>query len=242
MSSILSRRALLVGAASALASGGVITTGSPSRAAAEPLPAVSCALAMAVDVSSSIDGEHWWLQRKGYAEAFLNPEVIRAITDTAKRQIAVTYFEWAGQGAQRVIVPWRIVASEDDGQEIADTLLEGGRPFEGSTGLGAAFDFAGVQLAMCPFSTDQKVIDVSGDGGNNDGPAPEPKREALAGQGVRMNGLPIDWARSHPPSGMTIEEYYRASVIGGPNAFAMPAAGFDAFGYALAAKLRSEVS
>jgi hypothetical protein len=39
-----------------------------------------------------------------------------------------------------------------------------------------------------------------------------------------------------------LTRYYRASVIGGPNAFAMPAAGFDSFGYALAAKLRQEVS
>jgi hypothetical protein len=197
---------------------------------------------MAVDVSSSIDGEHWWLQRKGYADAFRHPEVIRAITDSARGCIAVTYFEWAGAGSQDLIIPWSVVATDEDGGGIADILLDGRRPFEGSTAVGSALDFAMAQLELCPFSNNQAVIDVSGDGGNNDGPPPESKRDRAASANIRVNGLPIDWTRSHPPAGMTIEDYYRASVIGGPNAFAMPAAGFDAFGYALAAKLRSEVS
>jgi hypothetical protein len=235
------RRELLLGAASALG-GSIIAAGSRRRAVAQALPAVSCALVMAVDVSSSIDGEHWWLQRKGYADAFLNPEVMRAIADSARGRIAVTYFEWAGVGNQRSIVPWSVVATEEDGGGIADVLLDGRRPFEGSTAVGSALDFAMAQLASCPFSTDQTVIDVSGDGGSNDGPPPEIARDRAVAANTRVNGLPIDWARSHPPAGMTIDEYYRASVIGGPNAFAMPAVGFDAFSYALAAKLRFEVS
>src|SRR5258708_27148250 len=167
-----SRRSFLFGAGAALASTAVPAL--MRRAAATESP-VACALVLAVDVSSSIDGEHWWLQRKGYAEAFLHPEVIRAITDTARGKIAVTYFEWAGANNQRVIVPWTIVASDEDGGAIADTLLNGRRPFEGSTGLGAALDVSMAQLASCPFTTDQKVVDGSGDGGNTDGPPPELK-------------------------------------------------------------------
>ena len=234
-----SRRSFLFGAGAALA-----TTAVPAltrRAAASESP-VACALVLAVDVSSSIDGEHWWLQRKGYAEAFLHPEVMRAITDTSRGKIAVTYFEWAGANNQRLIVPWTVVASEEDGGAIADTLLNGRRPFEGSTGLGAALDMSMTLLAACPFTADQKVVDVSGDGGNNDGPPPELKRDAAAQANVRVNGLPINWARSHPPAGVSIDDYYRGSVIGGPNAFCMPAVGFDTFGYALAAKLRREIS
>jgi hypothetical protein len=231
-----SRRSFLLGAGAALATGALTTR----RAAADDV--VSTALVLAVDVSSSIDGEHWWLQRKGYAEAFLQPEVIRAITDTSRGKIAVTYFEWAGATSQRLIVPWTIVASDEDGGAIADTLLNGRRPFEGSTGLGAALDVSMAQLVACPFAADQKVIDVSGDGGNNDGPPPELKRDDAARANVRINGLPINWARSHPPAGMSIDDYYRGSVIGGPNAFCMPATGFVSFGYALAAKLRREIS
>jgi hypothetical protein len=235
------RRNFLLGAASSVGAA-LVSAASSSRGAASSIQPVSCALVMAVDVSSSIDGEHWWLQRKGYADAFQQPEVIRAVTDTSRGRIAVTYFEWAGAQSQRVIIPWTTVATEDEGDDIAETLLRGARPFEGSTAVGSALDFAMMQLQLCPFTADQQVIDVSGDGGNNDGPSPEGSRGRAGDANIRINGLPIDWARSHPPSGMTIEDYYRASVIGGPNAFAMPAAGFDAFGYALAAKLRTEVS
>ncbi|MBL8839522.1 MAG: DUF1194 domain-containing protein [Alphaproteobacteria bacterium] len=238
MTSLLpSRRSFLRGAAASLAGAAL---GPIARA--QPAPAVSCALVLAADVSSSIDGEHWWLQRKGYAEAFLNPEVIRAITETPKRQIAVSYFEWSGYRNQHVIVPWTVVASEEDGAAIADLLLEGRRPFEGPTAIGAALECSMLQLTACPFTADHKVIDVSGDGGNNDGPPPEETRDQAARASVRVNGLPIDWARSHPPSGISIGDYYRGSVIGGPSAFAVPAVGFDTFAFALAAKLRSEVA
>lgn len=226
------RRAFLAAAAAALAR--------PARA--EPVREVACALVLAVDVSSSIDGEHWRVQREGYVRAFLEPAVIAAITATPQGAVAVAYLEWAGAAQQRVIVPWTRVATAADGEAVAAALWEGRRPFEGSTALGAALVFAGALLESCPFQAAQRVADVSGDGSNNDGPPPEPVRDALAARGVRINGLPIDWARSHPPGGMTIAEYYRASVIGGPDAFAMPAVGFDTFGYALAAKLRREVS
>jgi hypothetical protein len=235
------RRAMLAGAAATFV-GGIVPLRARRSAVAQPLEPVSCALVMAVDVSSSIDGEHWWLQRKGYAEAFQHPEVIRAIADTPKRHIAVCYFEWSGAANQRVVMPWTVVGSEEDGDQIADVLLDGRRPFEGPTAVGAALDLAMAQLTLCPFAADQLVIDVSGDGGNNDGPPPEALRDRAARADVRINGLPISWTGSHPPSGMTIEEYDRASVVGGPNAFAMPAAGFDTFGFALAAKLRQEVS
>ena len=238
MASILSsRRAFLRGAAASLAGAAL----GPVARAQTPA-AVSCALVLAADVSSSIDGEHWWLQRKGYAEAFLNPEVIRSITETPKGQIAVTYFEWSGYRNQHVVVPWTVVSCEEDGGAIADLLLDGRRPFEGPTAIGAALDHSMTHLAACPFAADTKVIDVSGDGGNNDGPPPEPTRDRAAGANVRVNGLPIDWARSHPPVGISIGDYYRGSVIGGPSAFTVPAVGFDTFAFALAAKLRSEVA
>lgn len=203
---------------------------------------VSAALVFAVDISSSIDNEHWLLQRQGYIDAMLQREVVQAIIDTPQRKIAVTYFEWSGTYAQRIIVPWKIIGSEDDAEQVASILDEKQRPFEGPTGVGTALNFAADLFLTCPWSTESKVIDVSGDGGNNDGMPPELVRDRLSSLGIRINGLPIDWARSHPPAGMTIEQYYRNCIIGGPNAFCMPAANFDTFGYALAAKLRNEVA
>src|SRR5262249_28113455 len=152
---VSTRRAMLAGTAAGLAAS-LVAFGAPRRASAQQVVPVSCALVLAVDVSSSIDGEHWWLQRKGYADALLQPEVIQAIRDSSKGKIAVTYFEWAGLALQRVIVPWRIVGSDDDGDEVATMLLAGGRPFEGSTGIGKALEFSMLQLDGCPYDADQK--------------------------------------------------------------------------------------
>src|SRR5262249_33688934 len=117
------RRAILAGAAATLA-GNIIPFRTQRSAVAQEREPLSRALVMAVDVSSSIDGEHWWLQRKGYADALLHPEVMRAIANTARGRIAVTYFGWAGVGNQRLIVPWSVVATEEDGGGVADVLLD----------------------------------------------------------------------------------------------------------------------
>lgn len=202
----------------------------------------SLALVMAVDVSASIDTDHFWLQRKGYIEALTNPDVLRAVADTETRRIALTYFEWAGHDQQRLLLPWQLFSTLDDGEQIAALLNEVPRPFEGVTGLGAAIGFAHTLLSACPYRTQARVIDVSGDGDSNDGTPAGLARDAAVADGVTINGLAIDWARSHPPIGMTIEEYYRREVQGGTRAFVMRADGFDTFGYALAAKLRMEVA
>lgn len=203
---------------------------------------VSMALVLAVDISSSIDNDHFWLQRKGYIEALTNPDVLRAVRESPKGRIAVTYFEWSGYANQSLLVPWRLWGSEEDGDEIAAILNERPRPFEGPTAVGAAMDFGLLQLQTCPFQTEAKVIDMSGDGGNNDGIDPALSRERATTAGVSVNGLSIDWARSHPPAGMTIEQYYNEAVKVGPRSFVMPALGFDTFAYALAAKMRQEVA
>lgn len=203
---------------------------------------VSVAIVLAVDISSSIDYEHWLLQRRGYVQAFMQPEVLHAIMATPRGKIALTYFEWSGMRSQRITVPWTIIGCEEEAQSVAEVLYGESRPFEGPTGVGSALAYAEDLLGECPFQMDSKVIDVSGDGANNDGPPPEGVRDRCASQGIRINGIPIEWSRSHPPSGMTIEEYYRNSVVGGPNAFCMKATSFQTFGYAIAAKLRQEVA
>lgn len=228
--STMKRRAFLAGAATLFA---------PPALAIET---VSAALVLAVDVSSSLTDEYWLLQRQGYIDAMLEPEVLRAIIGTPHRKIALTYFEWAGSYSQRVILPWTIIGNDGDAERVAGVLNEKQRPFEGATGVGAALAYSEMLLSICPFPADHKVVDVSGDGASNDGQDPDAVRDRMVDAGVKINGLPIDWARSHPPQGMSVEDYYRNSIVGGTGAFCMPATGFETFGYAVAAKLRYEVS
>ena len=52
-------------------------------------------LVFLVDVSGSMDMDEHAVQRRGYVEAFLHPEVIAAVRSGPSGRIAVAYVEWA---------------------------------------------------------------------------------------------------------------------------------------------------
>jgi hypothetical protein len=68
------------------------------------------------------------------------------------------------------------------------------------------------------------VIDISGDGPNNEGALIEPTRAAVLAQGIGINGLPIMLQRPRAFSFdlPNLDEYYGHCVIGGPGAFLVP--------------------
>ena len=72
-------------------------------------PAVDLLLVLAADVSRSIDADKYELQRKGYAAAMSDPEVLRAIASGPHGRIAVAFVEWAGSGSQKLVIPWTAV-------------------------------------------------------------------------------------------------------------------------------------
>jgi len=227
----LGRRSLLAGAASAFAL--------PARAQ----PVVSTALVLAADISSSMNRERFELQRKGYADTFTDPQVIRAIRDTAHGCIGLCYFEWAGGDSQRVLVPWTLVQSAEDGERIAALLGRAPRPFDGSTDLGAAIRFATRLLTGSPFATAEQVIDVSGDGvATVDDEQPDAARDHAVALGIRINGLAIDNGYPRSPGEPQLLEYYEEHVRGGHRAFVIEANDFETFGAALVAKVRREIA
>ena len=105
----------------------------------------------------------------------------------------------------------------------------------GGTGLAAAIDFSAVLLAALPILADRRVIDVSGDGQDNERGNPAGARDRALALGFTINGLPIINGSSK------LEAYYRDNVIGGPGAFVMPAADMRSFRDAMARKLLREV-
>jgi hypothetical protein len=225
----LSRRSFLGAAAALIAR--------PARA-----EGVSTALVLAADISSSIDDANFALQRRGYAAALSDERVIRAIRETTCGSIGVCYFEWASSHRQQVLIPWTRVASAEDGARIGAILEAAPRPFDGSTGLGPALGFAMRLLAEAPFPAADKVIDVSGDGPNNDGDEPDRVRDRAVALGIRVNGLAIRGGYQTFPGVITLPEYYEDNVKGGGGAFVMEAESFETFGATLVAKLRREIS
>jgi hypothetical protein len=236
------RRHLLSGMLAALSLTG--------RRAAAADQTVDVLLVLAVDVSLSISEGRFELERRGYAEAFSDPRVLRAIGDGPTGRIGVALFDWAGPGEQQVAVDWMVIASAQDAAAFAAKLAAAPRPFYGRTAIGAAIRFASTLLARAPYRSDRPVIDISGDGTGNAGPSVTEARDAAVAAGATVNGIVIltdpegmpGFLREHTNPAGGLAAYYRSLVIGGEGAFVMSAESFEAFGRALIAKLVREIS
>jgi hypothetical protein len=217
-------------------------------AAALAADKVDLLLVLAADVSRSINDKRFELQREGYAAALANPRVLDAIRSGRNGRIGVMFVEWSGEGNQKVLVDWTMIGDSAAAKSFGDRLLEEPRSFQGRTSISGGIEFAMAQLALAPYESTRRTIDVSGDGTNNAGPEVTLARDAVVAKGVTINGLPIlsdnpmSWNPEHtnPPGGL--ENYYRNNVIGGPGAFVMVAKNFDSFGEAIINKMIAEVS
>jgi hypothetical protein len=207
---------------------------------------VDVQLVLAVDVSRSIDDQEYDLQKRGYAEALLHPAVIDSILQGRRRAIAITYIEWSGSDAQKVLVPWTVVRDGESAELFSGLLLASQRAFNGWTSISGAIDFSVAQFDHSPYKSARRVIDVSGDGTNNSGrPAAAARDDALA-KGMIINGLVI--MNEQPPKGSfrggepPLDEFYRNDVIGGPGAFLIAIDDFTSFAHAIRNKLIREIA
>lgn len=209
---------------------------------------VDLLLALAADVSRSVDEQKFRLQRSGYAAALVNPRVLDAIQSGPNGKIAVIFIEWSGAFSQRVVIDWTVIGDKAAARTFADQLIEAPRSFADRTSISGAIDFAMTQLEQAPFEATRRTIDVSGDGTNNAGRDLTVARDAAVAKGVTINGLailserPLAWNPQHtnPPGGLT--NYFRDNVIGGPGAFVIEAQNFEAFGNAIINKLVAEIA
>ncbi len=222
--------------------GGAIAAALP--AAVRASGPVDLLLVMAVDVSRSVDEEEARLQREGYRSAIVDPQVLAAIRGGPVGAIAVAYMEWAGFTYQETVIPWTRIGSEAEARDWSDRLGRAPRQAITWTSISGALMFSRKLLAEAPFEATRKVIDVSGDGPNNNGPPPEPERDRLVAEGVTINGLPIvnDRPTFGFQAGPMLEGYYRNSVIGGVGAFLVVAEDFESFGTAIRRKLIQEIA
>src|SRR5690606_2093880 len=156
--------------------------------AAEP---VDIELVLAVDVSLSMSPTELNIQRDGYAAALTHERVLQAIADGAHGRIAVTYFEWAGTTSHHIIVPWTIIATRADAERVAEKLSAQPANSARRTSIASALGFGADLFAASPFRGMKRVIDISGDGPNNQGEPVEIARDAVVGQGITITGLPL---------------------------------------------------
>ena len=197
---------------------------------------VDVALVLAVDVSSSIDSSDFQLQMQGIAAALRQKAVLEIIQAGRYRQVALALVQWSTSRSQSITIPWQILSSLADVEATAHAVELAGRSYTpGGTGMAAAIAFSTALLDALTLHADRKIIDVSGDGMENDG-GDVPSARALAlKRGIVINGLP------EVSGSELLVPYYRDVVIGGAGAFIEPANNIFAFGDAMGRKLIREL-
>lgn len=206
--------------------------------------AVDVELVLAVDASRSMETFEQKIQRDGYIAALRQKEVINAIREGVHGRVAITYVEWAGSTMQRVIVPWMLVDGAESAEKFVAALTQPIPSTQSRTSISGAIDFSSGLFDNNGFNGLRKVIDVSGDGANNNGRPVAEASEAATAKGITINGLPLmtrgdfytDWATKD------LDIYYSNCVIGGPGAFMIPVNSWDQFPEAVRRKLVLELA
>lgn len=197
-------------------------------------------LVLLADASGSIDADELLFQRQSYATAITDPAVVAAIQNTLYGSIAVTYVEWASN--QATVVDWTIIADMDSATAFADALIGPPRQASGSNAIGAALLYGMDQIEGNDIRGLRRVIDFSGDTmANTFGPAITTSRDQVVAAGITINALPI--LRSNDfRSNSGLVNLYEQNIIGGPNAFVMPAMDGAEFTDAVRRKLILEIA
>jgi hypothetical protein len=205
--------------------------------AAGPAAAQGCrlALALALDVSSSVDAREYRLQRDGLAAALTAPEIREAFLAVPSAPVSLMIYEWSGWQQQEVRQDWATIATAADLEGVAARLRAQARSHaEFPTALGLALLYGGQALARRD-ACERRTLDVSGDGTNNDGASPELVKREFPFEGITINGLVVG------SNNATLARYYREFVIAGPGAFVEEADDYDSFETAMRRKLLREL-
>ena len=213
-------------------------------AAAQDKKEVDLALALGIDISGSIDPDEARLQREGYFQAFRDPVVVKAILGGPNGRIVVAYFEWSDSWMQKLLIDWTLLDSEAAVVAFAHRLADAPISIARRTSISGAIRYAIPLFGRSPYEAQRKVLDISGDGSNNDGGlVTEMRHEALRDR-IVINGLPImlHTAVSTTFDISDLDQYYGNCVIGGAGAFMVPVKELKEFASAIRRKLLLEIS
>ncbi|MFD2739018.1 DUF1194 domain-containing protein [Sulfitobacter aestuarii] len=205
------------------------------------------ALALALDVSGSVDAREYRLQSTGLAAALADARVRRRLLAMPEAAVRLMIYEWSGPGDHAVLLPWTEIADPVQIDHIRQQLLATERrDASPGTALGLAMGFGIAQLdrqAGCW----KRTLDISGDGQSNLGPRPRDVRLLLGGnEGITINALVIGaqapgLADRHQSEISALSAYFKAEVIHGPDAFVQAAVGYEDYAEAMALKLLREL-
>ena len=214
-------------------------------AQAEDKKEIDLALALAIDISGSIDPEEAHLQRQGYVDAFHDPVIVKAILGGPNGRIAVAYYEWSDSWMQKLLLDWTLLDSQAAIAAFARRLADAPISIARRTSISGAIRYAIPLFGRSPYEPTRKVLDISGDGSNNDGGLVTDMRHEALKERISINGLPIMNDRPNPfgfPNETDLDDYYLHCVTGGPRSFVEVARSFEDFPRAVRKKLLQEVA
>jgi hypothetical protein len=235
--------------AGAIAAGDVVSVAAPDPKnqladAKDHLPSVDVELVIAVDVSYSMDMDELAVQREGYAQAIVSKEFLQALGTGPNSKVALTYFEWSASSDQKIIIPWRVIDGPESADAVANEIMKTPVRRGSRTSISGAIYFAMPLFEENPYRGLRRVIDISGDGPNNNGAPVTGARDAALEKGITINGLPI-MVKEPSYSTMDIDDldlYYEDCVIGGPGSFVVSIKDREKFKEAIRTKLLLEVA
>lgn len=197
------------------------------------------ALALAMDVSSSVDAAEDRLQRGGIVAALTAPEVQKAFFATDV-PVALAVYEWSGRYNQELLLDWTLISSPAALLNAAEVIAASTRSHNDfPTAMGYALGYGADLLARGPACL-HRTLDMAGDGQNNEGFPPSAAYAEFPFAGVTVNGLVVNGAEYEAETGLIA--YYEGQVIRGPGAFIEIAQGFEDYERAMRRKLKRELS
>jgi hypothetical protein len=208
--------------------------------AALPAGAAPCrlALALALDISSSVDAGEDALQRGGIVAALSAPEVEEAFF-AGDLPVALAIYEWSGRYNQQIIVDWTMIDSPAALLGVAAQVAASERSHNDfPTAMGYALGYGAQLLARAPACL-YKTLDMAGDGQNNEGFPPASAYREFPFNGVTVNGLVVNGADFEGEVGLIA--FYQGEVLHGPGAFLIVAEGFEDYERAMRRKLVREL-
>jgi hypothetical protein len=215
---------------------------------------VDLELCLLVDVSGSVSGGEFDTQRDGYEAAFRDSDIIDAIMNGPDHQaIAVQLVYWASYDEQAIGVDWTLINDSASSNAFADAVAGASRPYSGATAVGRAIEYAmdtnpananSNDIFSNDFAGTRLVLDVSGDGTDNDSDQTSPfdnagycaaARDAAMAAGITsINGLVISTDTS-------VYDFYEDYVIAGATGFVVQVDDFTGFAPAVSSKILREI-
>lgn len=184
---------------------------------------VDTAIVFVVDCSNSMDYQERALVREAHIAAITSPDVQQAIRELPSHAVAMAYVEFSA-GRAETRIGWTLVTGLISAEAFVAPLraADDCSIVRGNTPIDVALGQALTLLGTLPYTADRLVVDVVGDGQDNNGLENDDDvsadlpimRAALLAIGATINGLPMVLSTTEAE---TLVPWYCGTATQAPN-------------------------